>query len=122
MPPVTPGRNSRFIAAAFKPFCSTKYGVTFPMMDKIEVNGGGRHEVYKALTPLADSRGYTGSTGGSSGRISKRIAQHTRGGGTDTLTLAEQGGSQITRIGLVVTQVSETVGEGFPLVVQRTQA
>lgn len=24
-------------------FCSTKYGVTFPMFEKIEVNGAGRH-------------------------------------------------------------------------------
>jgi glutathione peroxidase-family protein len=30
---------------------ATKYGVTFPMMEKIDVNGAGRHEIYKALTP-----------------------------------------------------------------------
>jgi glutathione peroxidase len=29
-------------------------------MEKIEVNGPGRHEIYKALTPLADPAGHTG--------------------------------------------------------------
>ena len=41
-------------------FCSTTYGVTFPMMEKLEVNGPGRHEIYKALTPLADAKGHSG--------------------------------------------------------------
>ena len=41
-------------------FCSTTYGVTFPMMEKIDVNGAGRHEIYKTLTPLADAGGHTG--------------------------------------------------------------
>lgn len=30
-------------------FCSTTYGVTFPMTEKIEVNGSGRHPVYAEL-------------------------------------------------------------------------
>jgi glutathione peroxidase len=30
-------------------FCSATYGVTFPMTEKIEVNGEGRHPVYQAL-------------------------------------------------------------------------
>ena len=41
-------------------FCSTTYGVTFPMMEKIEVNGDNRHPIYKVLTPLADAGGHTG--------------------------------------------------------------
>ncbi|MDB4960016.1 MAG: glutathione peroxidase [Myxococcales bacterium] len=41
-------------------FCSTTYGVTFPMMEKVDVNGTGRHEIYKELTALADAKGYTG--------------------------------------------------------------
>ena len=41
-------------------FCATKYGVTFPMMEKIEVNGPGRHEIYKALTPIKDEGGTDG--------------------------------------------------------------
>jgi glutathione peroxidase len=31
-------------------FCSTNYGVTFPMSAKIEVNGEGRHPLYAWLT------------------------------------------------------------------------
>jgi glutathione peroxidase len=41
-------------------FCATNYGITFPIMEKIEVNGDGRHEVYKALTPIADTTGKSG--------------------------------------------------------------
>lgn len=41
-------------------FCSATYGVTFPMTEKIEVNGAGRHPVYQALTPIADASGHTG--------------------------------------------------------------
>jgi glutathione peroxidase len=41
-------------------FCATNYGITFPMMEKIEVNGDGRHPIYKALTPIADASGHEG--------------------------------------------------------------
>jgi glutathione peroxidase len=41
-------------------FCATNYGVTFPIMEKIEVNGDGRHPIYKALTPIADAGGHEG--------------------------------------------------------------
>ena len=47
-------------AADIEQFCSTTYGVTFPMMEKVDVNGGGRHPIYQALTPLADAAGHTG--------------------------------------------------------------
>jgi glutathione peroxidase len=35
--------------AEIKQFCSTKYSVTFPMFDKLEVNGANRHPLYVAL-------------------------------------------------------------------------
>jgi glutathione peroxidase len=41
-------------------FCSATYGVTFPMTEKIEVNGDGRHPLYSALTPVADAEGVNG--------------------------------------------------------------
>ncbi len=41
-------------------FCSTTYGVTFPMFEKIEVNGPGRHPVYDELTALDDAEGQAG--------------------------------------------------------------
>lgn len=41
-------------------FCSTTYGVTFPLTEKIEVNGDNRHPLYDALTPVADAEGENG--------------------------------------------------------------
>ena len=41
-------------------FCAVNYGITFPIMEKIEVNGDHRHDIYKALTPIADASGHTG--------------------------------------------------------------
>ncbi|MGA9452078.1 MAG: glutathione peroxidase, partial [Verrucomicrobiia bacterium] len=35
--------------AEIKQFCSSKYNVTFPMFDKIEVNGPNRHPLYAQL-------------------------------------------------------------------------
>ena len=35
-------------------FCSTNYGVTFPMSAKLEVNGAGRHPLYAWLTDPAN--------------------------------------------------------------------
>lgn len=41
-------------------FCSATYGVTFPLSEKVEVNGPGRHPLYDELTPVADGEGHTG--------------------------------------------------------------
>ena len=41
-------------------FCSTTYGVSFPVNDKVKVNGRGAHELYKALKQTADARGKGG--------------------------------------------------------------
>jgi glutathione peroxidase len=41
-------------------FCSTTYGVTFPLTDKLEVNGEGRHPLFVALTEATDADGHTG--------------------------------------------------------------
>ena len=41
-------------------FCSATYGVTFPMAEKVEVNGPGRHPVYAALVDTPDEGGETG--------------------------------------------------------------
>jgi glutathione peroxidase len=35
--------------AEIKQFCSSKYFITFPMFDKIEVNGANRHALYDLL-------------------------------------------------------------------------
>ncbi|MBM7464724.1 glutathione peroxidase [Microbacterium esteraromaticum] len=41
-------------------FCSTSYGVTFPVNDKVKVNGRSAHELYKALKQTPDAAGRAG--------------------------------------------------------------
>ncbi|CAM3282679.1 glutathione peroxidase [Nocardioides dubius] len=41
-------------------FCSATYGVSFPMTEKIEVNGDGQHPLYAELTAFADADGEAG--------------------------------------------------------------
>ena len=41
-------------------FCSTTYGVTFPMFEKIDVNGDDQHPLYAELTQVADADGAAG--------------------------------------------------------------
>jgi glutathione peroxidase len=47
-------------AEEIQEFCSATYGVSFPMFEKIEVNGPGRHPVYAELTELPDATGDAG--------------------------------------------------------------
>jgi glutathione peroxidase len=41
-------------------FCSATYGVSFPMFEKIDVNGADRHPIYTELTATADAEGQAG--------------------------------------------------------------
>ncbi|WP_018657747.1 glutathione peroxidase [Actinomadura flavalba] len=41
-------------------FCSATYGVTFPLTEKVDVNGPARHPLYDELTGVADAEGHTG--------------------------------------------------------------
>lgn len=41
-------------------FCSVTYGVTFPMTEKVDVNGETRHPLYAGLVGAADAEGYSG--------------------------------------------------------------
>jgi glutathione peroxidase len=41
-------------------YCSTTWGVTFPMTAKVKVNGRGRHELYKELVKAKDGSGVAG--------------------------------------------------------------
>jgi glutathione peroxidase len=41
-------------------FCSATYGVTFPMTEKVEVNGPGAHPLYQRLTDVPDATGAAG--------------------------------------------------------------
>lgn len=41
-------------------FCSTNYAVTFPLFEKVSVNGADRHPLYAELTKVADAEGKAG--------------------------------------------------------------
>ena len=41
-------------------FCSATYGVTFPLMEKIDVNGDDRNPIYAELTEAKDAEGNAG--------------------------------------------------------------
>jgi glutathione peroxidase len=47
-------------AEEIQTFCSTTYGVSFPMTEKLDVNGPERHPLYSTLTTTADQAGEAG--------------------------------------------------------------
>src|SRR6202167_3955345 len=47
-------------AQEIQTFCSTTYGVSFPMTEKLDVNGPERHPLYSALTATSDDAGEAG--------------------------------------------------------------
>ncbi|MDT7796692.1 MAG: glutathione peroxidase [Actinomycetota bacterium] len=47
-------------AEEIQTFCSTTYGVTFPLFEKIDVNGDERHPLYSELTKTEDAEGASG--------------------------------------------------------------
>ena len=44
-------------------FCSATYGVSFPMTDKVKVNGEDRHPLFAELTQVPDADGQAGDVG-----------------------------------------------------------
>ena len=47
-------------AEEIQTFCSTTYGVTFPLTEKVDVNGPERHPLYEQLTATTDDEGAAG--------------------------------------------------------------
>jgi glutathione peroxidase len=47
-------------AEEIKTFCSTTYGVSFPLLEKTDVNGDTRHPLYAELTQVPDPEGEAG--------------------------------------------------------------
>jgi glutathione peroxidase len=47
-------------AEEIQTFCSTTYGVTFPMFEKIDVNGENQSPIYAELEKVPDQDGYSG--------------------------------------------------------------
>ena len=54
------GNQEPGTAEEISEFCSATYGVTFPMTEKVDVNGPGRHPVYVDLVRVPDQSGRTG--------------------------------------------------------------
>ncbi len=74
-----PGSNEEI-----KQFCTSKFSVTFPLFDKIEVNGANRHPLYEKLagkdSPFPGDIGwnFTKFLIGKDGRILKRFNSATK--------------------------------------------
>ena len=47
-------------AEEIQEFCSSTYGVTFPLTEKIDVNGDDRHEIYRSLVDAPNETGVAG--------------------------------------------------------------
>jgi glutathione peroxidase len=47
-------------AEEIQTFCSTTYGVTFPLFEKIDVNGDEKSPIYAELEKVPDAEGYSG--------------------------------------------------------------
>jgi glutathione peroxidase len=47
-------------AEEIQEFCSSTYGVTFPLTEKVDVNGEDRHALYGELVDVADADGHSG--------------------------------------------------------------
>lgn len=45
---------------AIKEYCSLTWGVTFPLFDKVKVNGKNAHPLYRELTKTPDAEGKAG--------------------------------------------------------------
>ncbi|MEU2427443.1 glutathione peroxidase [Streptomyces sp. NPDC007851] len=79
-------------------FCSATYGVTFPMTEKVEVNGEGRHPLYERLVGFADGEGHTGDIRwnfekfliGRDGRIAARFSPQTEPGSPELVAAVER--------------------------------
>jgi glutathione peroxidase len=54
------GEQEPGTAEEIQTFCSTNYGVTFPLYEKIDVNGDARHPIYDELTQTEDAEGKAG--------------------------------------------------------------
>ena len=79
-------------------FCSATFGVTFPLTEKVDVNGEGRHPLYQELTPVADAEGTAGDVQWNfekflvapDGRVAARFRPQTQPDDPDLMADVEQ--------------------------------
>lgn len=84
-------------AEEIQTFCSTNYGVTFPLLEKVEVNGPGRHPLYAELTKTADDAGEAGDVQWNfekfllapGGKVVKRFRPRTEPGDPEVIAAIE---------------------------------
>jgi glutathione peroxidase len=85
-------------AAEIAEFCSATYGVSFPMTEKVEVNGEGRHPLYERLVGFADAEGHSGDVRwnfekfliGRDGQVVARFSPQTEPDAADLVTAVEK--------------------------------
>jgi glutathione peroxidase len=84
-------------AEEIEEFCSVNYGVSFPMFEKIEVNGPGRHPIYDELTAAPDANGEAGDIQWNfekflvtpDGKVAARFRPRTEPEATEVVTAIE---------------------------------
>jgi glutathione peroxidase len=89
---------------AIQEFCTVNYGVTFPLMKKIRVNGRKRHPLYALLTKTKDAAGKAGKVGWNfekfvitpAGKVS-RFRSRTWPDAPEVISAIEEGLSQTAR-------------------------
>ncbi|MET9774848.1 glutathione peroxidase [Streptomyces sp. NPDC006367] len=79
-------------------FCSARYGVTFPMTEKVDVNGENRHPLYDRLTGFADAGGHSGDVRwnfekfliGRDGKVAARFSPQTEPESAEVVAAVEE--------------------------------
>ncbi len=78
-------------------FCSTSYGVTFPLLEKADVNGAEQHPLYAELTKAADADGEAGDVQwnfekflvGTDGTVVNRVRPRTEPNAPEVISAIE---------------------------------
>ncbi|GAB18749.1 putative glutathione peroxidase [Gordonia effusa NBRC 100432] len=78
-------------------FCSTTYGVTFPLLEKADVKGEAQHPLYAELTKAADAEGEAGDVQwnfekflvDASGTVVNRFRPRTEPGAPEVISAIE---------------------------------
>lgn len=91
------GHQEPGTAEEIQTFCSTTYGVTFPMMAKTDVNGPDRHPLYTELTTTPDADGQSGDVQwnfekflvNTDGKVVQRFRPRTTPDDADVVTAIE---------------------------------
>jgi glutathione peroxidase len=88
------GKQEPGTSAEIKEFCSSKYHVTFPMFDKIDVNGDAAHPLYRSLKAAGGTDkvawNFEKFLVGRDGKVLKRIAAKTKPDAPEVIKAIEE--------------------------------